>query len=278
MTAHPHFERLALFASEDLKATERARTAAHVSSCADCSAAVKWVRDARAALRAAESPRAPAHVGSRVQARLESGDVVLLPRAEPLEARTSDHRARSRWIAAAALLLTAGALSAAIPGSPVRQWLEASISELLAPAPGTAPEPASTPDVTDAANERAHIALRVGAAAGVVTIDIEGPDPGLELRVRTADTHELELQASGAAAGARFSSGGGRLTIRRPGPGTVALVVPRQLPSAELRVDGRPYVVVNRGELRVLAPLADTAGSEIILRLRSAGEVTPRTR
>ncbi|MGH7555816.1 MAG: hypothetical protein ACREMQ_22675, partial [Longimicrobiales bacterium] len=119
-----------------------------------------------------------------------------------------------------------------------------------------------------AASEESVTTLIVPAENDAVGVDIETPAAGLEVRVRVIDARELEVQASGAAASARFRSGSGRLTITQPGAGRIVLVVPRAVGHVTVRVDGASYFVKDGDQLRVLAPSADTVGSEIVLRLR----------
>jgi hypothetical protein len=265
MRLHPEVERLARFASDELAMAERTRTAKHMARCTDCRATLAWVSGVRETLREANGPHAPSGAWARIEARLAEGEVVLLPSLEPTTP-TVVRSARFRVAAAALLLIFAGAVAALVPGSPLRRWLERPTTRDAAPlveptAPSdTAPPPASDEPVTT---------LIVPAENGTVGVDIETPAAGLEVRVRIIDANEMEIQAMGAAASARFRSGSGRLTIAQPGAGRIVVVVPRGVPHVTVRVDGTSYLVKDRDQLRVLAPLADTVGSEIVLRLRS---------
>jgi hypothetical protein len=108
--------------------------------------------------------------------------------------------------------------------------------------------------------------MLVSALAGEATIEIVTPDPGLELRVRLTDEAELELRATGAAAGATFRSGEGRMTIMRPGAGQILLLLPRRAERIAITVDDATYLIKERDGLRIFAPVVDTAGTEFILR------------
>lgn len=201
---------------------------------------------------------------------------MVLPTAEP-DVRVSRAPARMRWIAAAAaLLVSCVALSAALPGSPVREWLGATIGALMSPVSES--ESAPAPGNAASPSEPASVGVTVSAADGAVIVDIEAPDPALELRVSTAETHAVRVDASGAAAAARFRSAAGRLTIVGPGAGVIALVIPRDVQHATLRIDGLPYLVKDRTALHVLASFADTSGHEITLRLGSPAEPAGRIR
>lgn len=263
MIFHPRFERLARFATRDGAADDLGRTAAHISTCTRCRERVGWVRDARTVLRAADGPTAPAGAWERIQSRIEAGDVVLLPGADAPRSDVRRRGRRSRRIAvAASLVLAAGAAAAVAPG-PVRQWLERSIAAIAAIA---TPERGGPESDDVAATDRVRrTTLVVPAANGGVTVDISEPDPALEVRIRASDAPELEVEASGDAAAARFHSGTGRLSISEAGAGVLVVRLPRGLDRATVGVDGQPYVIKRGDELRVLAPLADTAGSEIVL-------------
>lgn len=220
----------------------------------------------RTVLRATGLRRAPFGAWDRIQARIEGGDVVLLADVEPAEDAAEAHPVRGRWVVAAVVLLVvAVALSAAIPGSPLRRWLEGNTPVRDTTTPD---EPAAVPS-GDSVVEAGVLqtTLIVAAIDGSVSIEIERADPALDLRVRTTDASQTEVRVSGMAATARFRSGPGRLTIAQPGAGAILLLLPRGVERITLRVDGTPYLVKDGERLRVLAPLADTAGSEIILRV-----------
>jgi hypothetical protein len=233
-----------------------------MTRCDDCRATLAWVRETRVALRDSNGLAAPSAWAS-IEARLIAGDAVLLPSADA-PARASQQRSGLKVAAGVLLLVCAGAVSAVVPGSPVRAW----IASLTSAMSGPRVAPVVPPDSTRGAAAETVTTLIVPAVNGAVRVDIEAPDAGLELRVRVSETSELEVQASGAAAAARFRSGSGRLTIAQPGAGRIVLVLPRSVGLVTVRVDGTSYLVKERDQLRVLAPLADTAGSEIILRLR----------
>lgn len=259
---HPRFTRLVSFPTGEVAAAGRSRTAAHVSSCPGCRETVTWMRDARAALRTADGPGVPAGAWERIQACLEAGDVVLLPGAD---VRTRDARRRGvpgrRIAIAASLVLAAGAAAAVAPWPSVREWIERTIVA----ATGSEPAAPQSHDAGAAGEER-RTTLIVPAANGGVTVDIDGAGPGLEVRIRTGDIPELEVEASGGAAVARFQSGSGRLSITDAGAGVIVLRLPDALDRATIGVDGTPYVTKRGDELRVLAPFADTVDSEIVLR------------
>ncbi|HEV2735259.1 MAG TPA: hypothetical protein VGV85_10510, partial [Longimicrobiaceae bacterium] len=92
--------------------------------------------------------------------------------------------------------------------------------------------------------------------------------PDVRIRVRPGGGAQLAVRATGAASTAVFRTGPGRVAIVEPGPGEVRIDLPRAVRTATLEVDGRPYLRKQDGQIRVLAPDADTAGSELVLRVR----------
>jgi hypothetical protein len=213
------------------------------------------------AVEATAAP-APADAWERIQARLRNGEEVLLPVAAAVNER---RRFQSSARVAAVLLLAAGiGGAAALPASPVRQWL----SQLF---PGGSTEPAAgavaPPAAADAtaADIAARTTLIVDPLNGGVVITFVQPSPGVHIRVRLDDASGVEVLARGAAAAAQFRSARGQLTITAAAGGDVLLTIPHQLTRLSVIVDGQPYLSRLNGRIQILAPAADTAGAEIII-------------
>jgi hypothetical protein len=103
-----------------------------------------------------------------------------------------------------------------------------------------------------------------------VTIVLEQPAAGVRLRVRVSDSGPVEVRASAGTANAQFRSGSGRLTISSAAAGELTLTIPQALRRARIEVDGSLYLSKERGQLLILAPVADTIGSEIVLPITRA--------
>lgn len=261
MILHPRLDRLRAFADGELGPRTRRRTAAHLARCTRCRETVAWVRSVKAAVRPATDLPAPEGAWDRIADRVRAGGVMLLPVDGPTPAPV---RPRIPVLRAAALVIgLAGAASAMVPGSPVRVWIENALS-------GAGPEepPATVPDTSSSeptTEETPEAVLLVPLAEGPLVISVEDVAPGLGIRVRLADTDEVEVRASGDVAAARFRTGPGRLAVAGGAAGDVAFTLPRAAGRITIEVAGSPYLTAEHGRLSVHAPLAEVTASEIVL-------------
>jgi hypothetical protein len=219
----------------------------------------------REAAVAATALPAPEEAWKRITARACAGEVVLLP----VEARRAVITPDRKAIRAAVMLLAVcGAAAAAVlPASPVRQWLDAAFSgsssaesEPPAPTPGD-----GTPSPPQPLSETW---LMLEPADGGIVVSLDRPQQDVRLLVRFVASGEPEVRATGAAASARFRSATGRLTVSNASGGGIVLTIPRTMSRVRVEVDGEPYLTKENGRIEVLAPAADTAGSEILLQIR----------
>jgi anti-sigma factor RsiW len=272
MMMHPRMQRLQAYAAGELKGDVRRRTAVHLAQCPRCRATVEWMDDVRTTARA-DVPSPPAGAWEKIAARAEAGAAVLLPVEPPESARPSSLSwTRAARVAVVALLL-AGAAAAAMPGSWVRTAVEA-----LIPGLGAGAETAVPAEATEATDATPPVTLIIEPVGGAVVVALERPDSAVRVHVQITDANELEVRARDHAATATFRSSPGRLTILDAGAGAITLVVPRTLPSMRVAVDGRPLLVREHGEVRVLAPTADTIGAEYILPVGGPAMNRPRRR
>jgi hypothetical protein len=161
---------------------------------------------------------------------------------------------------AAVLLLTvAGASAAAIPGSPVREWLGRSLTTV-----GrffAAPEGSQ-----ESADAESDVAPTTGVAVapvdGRVRISLVEPPPGAVVRVRLVADGEAAVWS----AGARYRTGAGWIEVLGPGRGELRIELPRSLRSARIEVNGRAVVLKEGATLRLLSP-ADSSDSELVFRV-----------
>jgi len=255
--AHPTLDRLRAFTAAEAAPSERARLAEHVLGCERCRATTHWIGAVRAGAESVTGVQADASAWDRIERRVAAGEVVLLPvaPARPVGG------ARPGWLRAAAAAIAvfvAAAGVAAIPGTPWNEWIRERIG---ADAPAAAGRSAAPPyDAASAVNE-----LAVPLLAGALDVAIESPGAGLMLRVRLADEDEVGVRATGGAAGAQYRAGTGRLVIEDAAGGEIALTIPRSARLVRVSVDGAPWIEHRAGRLIVLAPEADTVGSDILL-------------
>lgn len=274
---HPSIEQLRDYAAAESLSGRRRQTAAHLAGCSACRGVVGWVREVRGTAAEATALPAPAGAWERISGRLAAGESVLLPLAADRPAMAARRWTRSPTLRAALLVLgLAGVGSAAVPGSPLRAWIARVIPGIAGADLGTggaatvAPQP-STPDPTAGAPTPAATRLLVPLVDGALAVRIERPHPDLRIRVRVGSEPELLVHASGGAAGGRFRTGAGRLTIEEAGPGEVVLGVPAGAGRVSLEVDGQVYLLKEAGRVEVLVPVADTVGSEFIFSPRRGG-------
>lgn len=165
---------------------------------------------------------------------------------------------RSLARAAVLLMAVAGIASATLPGSPVRGW----IGERFG---GAAEVPSSARPPEAPAEPLAGVEIL--PHEGSVRIVLTNAGGGLRVRVRLADAEYVDVRGTGAAAGARFRTAPGRITVDGAGGGEVHIALPRRLRHAVVTVGGRTYLVKEGEQMRVLTAGVDTAGPELVFRV-----------
>lgn len=265
---HPSFRTL-LKAASNGDGAGRERLRSHLGHCTRCQRAVAEIRTLREATRAATNVGRPEGVWEQIIARRQAGEEVILPVPSATAVRSA--ASRSAWrrplegVRAAALVASlAGVAFAAVPGSPLREWLE---EHLFMDSP--AHEHGSSPDGAPASAPVSG--LSVHPVGGRVRIELSSPHPDLSLRVQLVGTGAVEVTATGGAASAQFNSGAGRLRISDAGAGPLAVDIPPELRSVMIVVDGTTYLEKIGDEIRVRAPHADTSGTTFVLRMGLAG-------
>lgn len=135
--------------------------------------------------------------------------------------------------AAALVLLLAAGASAAVPGSPIRSWLDSAFAD----GEGARPAVAATATVAD------EVGVRVAPADGrlVVVLSATASDDLLEIRLVDTDRGGVF-----AGMGTRFQSGEGRIEADATS-GAVRVEIPRSARVATVRVGGVVYFE-KRGE------------------------------
>lgn len=251
MTDHPEDGTLLARLDGELAPREREAVRRHLGGCERCR-------------RRLEALKGAARTFSRAVSLVDRPP----PRAEPPaagrgapagRARRGPRRSRwlrSAWLKAAVLLLTVVGVAAAVPGSPVRGWIERSLRGLGLAGPDQA-APVARED-SGGRRPAAASGVSVPLRDGHVLIRLGDAPAGTEVRVRLVGGTEASVRATGG----RYRTAPGRLELQAPSAGPVAVDVPRSA-TARLEVDGRPVLVKESDGLRVLTPSADTAGSEI---------------
>lgn len=225
----------------------------HLAGCTECGAALASLRADRERLAVA---------------------LPALDREPPTELahRRIEHRRRSerrlprplRW-AAVLVVGTATGLAAAVPGSPVREWVTSAWQDPPA-AIETATQADDAPSATPASRSPAGVA--VVPQAGRMRVSFTGAARGLRIRLRVHQGDELEVLTEGGAGQARFRTTSERIEVLDAGSGEAAIAIPRALPEFTLEVNGRAFMVKRGDDLRFPGPPADTDGPEIMFEVR----------
>lgn len=239
---------------DELEPEARAEVMDHLTVCQACAVELDTLRGA-------------AELFSRAVQALDD------PAADAVLRRRLQGRARFAWslgsLARAAVLVLgfAAVASAALPGSPVRGWAVAAwgrAAELF----GRGGSAAAQERVQEPVTKAPPAGVSILPAAGRVRIVLTGPAPESRIHVQLVDEPRAAVQATGGAATARFRIGAGRIEVVGGGAGDVHIEVPRGARDVQVEVDGKPYVVKQGTDLRVLAPVVDSAGPEVILRAK----------
>jgi hypothetical protein len=225
---------------------ERPAAEAHLAACGECAAAARELRA----------------VNERAAALLARGDVPAPVAQAQMSLRARRARqthwgdARRALLRAAVLVLgLASVAAAAVPGSPVRAWIEETVlpakKETLPPGAGRAPVPPPRAE----APAPAPTGVSIRPDAGAVRVVLTGASPRLRVTARLVDGDHAGVLARGrAASGARFRTAPGRIEVVDAGAGEIEVEIPRAARSATVEVNGRVLVAKDGDSLRVLAP------------------------
>lgn len=151
------------------------------------------------------------------------------------------------WKAAVLVLTVGAAASAAVPGSPVREWIAESTRRVAGAITGDERPARSAPETPPPAG------VSIGAE-GPTEISITDPAAGLRLRVRTSD----DTLVSVAGRGARYRAGDDGIDVTGPEGPELRIDLPSSLP-VRVAVEGTLLLEQGAdGRLTVTAPAADT--------------------
>lgn len=249
-----HVERDRLLARLDGELPDRtaSRVDRHLDGCPRCRARLDRLRERSdrlsGALRTLDVP-APDRDPRRIRQRAE----------EDREPAGSTSGALLK--AAVLLLAVATAAGAAVPGSPVRDWIVDSVESLLgerAAAPAATQQEAATPEDSD----RQAVSIPV---SGRAVVTLRGVAPGLRLRVRIVEDPVLSVTGSVD----RFETGDGSVEAVGAAGDDLLVEIPRGVTSGRISADGRLLLEIAEGRIRVHAPVADTTDDGLSLPLGS---------
>ncbi len=254
---------LQAYLDAELLRDEAAVVSEHVMVCTDCRTRLGELRmageDFRQALGELDAqfdrtaPATPMPLHQR-RARAASARHVALGRAALMRA-------------AVLLLAVAGAATAIVPGSPLRQLIERLSSEPAEPVMVEMP----TPPVEQAEAPAPGIAsVTVAPVDGRVAVSVRRFAAGSIIRVRFGSGFEVRATLVNGPGGARFSVGSGSLFVVGTGSSTIdeiLIELPRGLNSATVDVDGKRILVASPDGLRRPGDPSGIPEDEVVLRV-----------
>lgn len=253
---HPDDGMLQALLDGELEPDARAAAERHLASCPACA-------DAAAELRAARDRLRFALRGADVAAAVEPARAEVRRRAAAAGAGREMRRALVR---AALLVLGVGGIAyATVPDGPVRAWLAGEGETTTAHEPPPPLEREAAPVVEAAPAAVSGISIR--PEEGRVRVVLSASAAALRVHTRVGEGELAEVQATGAAADARFRTGPGRIEVVGAGPGEVQVTLPRAAHTAVVEVDGRVRVLRQGDRTRVMGPVEQDDSSGVIFRV-----------
>lgn len=236
----------------------------HLAGCEACTDTLGELRaredEVAEALSALDEPWDVERARARVRERVTHRSAAAAG-APSLMRRRSRAAAWSLSRAAGILLVTAAAVSA-LPGSPVRGWLERTL--------GSSAEPVSAPvaeDVDVRASAPAEApessGVRLSVPAGALSVVLQEASSGAEIRVLMVPGTQVAVFAP---AGSRFTSATGRVEARLA-PGEVRIELPLGVDPVSLEVAGRTYLRSTGAGLEVRGPVVSRTADTIVFRV-----------
>lgn len=249
---------LQALADGELEAADTRRVEGHLTGCLVCRREMEELLEASRALREA----------LRLLDRTPAGDAAPARAGAPAARRTAvgGWRALPRAAVVVLGLGLAAAASAAVPGSPVRAWMESLLQGGAAGGAVTAPQAEQPTVAAEQAPVEAGVSITLGG--GALRVVVADAAPGLVVRAVLTDGERAGVYASGAASDARFTTGAGMISISGPSGGTLRVEIPRGSGPASVEVNGEVRVTKEGDLLRVPAGAAAVSGEAITYTVR----------
>lgn len=237
----------------ELPAEADERVARHLDACADCRAGADVLRELEVTTRRAL-------LGLNGRPDVERARWEVRRRWAAGRSRRVRHRTAA---AAAVLVLFAGGVAAALPGSPVREWIAGFVSD---------PDVLPVPALEETAGPDAGVDVALGAD-GTAEVNLLAARAGLGVEVVAAEVAVVEVRAP---EGARFLSAPGRGSVEVDlsgigSGGEVRIVVPAVAREVAVRAEGRVLVRWTAGTFEVDEGISSEADAERV-RLRVPGQ------
>ena len=257
---HPSDGELLAWIDGELEPASVTRVEDHVGVCAVCRPRSDVLRRESEALS-----RALVVLDEELSGRSDPGPLPLRAaggaRRHPIR-KTGWSLAR----AAGLVLVAAGAAAALVPGSPVRDWIDALVAEPVREA--LVPGDDVTPDATPGSERIAGSAgISVVSEAGTVVVKLRDLGHESNVHVRLTDGGRAAVRVEGAAESPRFVTGPGLLEAIGVQKGDIWVELPRSAGEAVVLVDGEVAVRVRDGQLSVFRPMLDSLRGEVVFRI-----------
>ncbi len=243
--------RLMAYADGELPDVDSDQVGAHLQACLSCRGELSRLASLASDFSAAVALVQPAPRGS-IYAPAET--------RRPPE-WTTVRRALPR--AAVFLVGVAAAAAAAVPGSPVRGWLE----DALAPAPpATTAAPAPAPAAVSAAALEAGVSVE--PLDGSVRVAVRGATGDVVVHAEIVDGPRAGVYALGSAASARFGTGPGSIEVSDVSGGELRVELPRAALRATVTVNGEEYLTKEADQLRLAVPAAGRTATAVTFHVK----------
>lgn len=258
--SHATESQLLAYHDGEIDGSAAADLAGHLAVCARCTEELAGLRRlsdrSQAALSELDVPAPMLRTRAAIAAARRA------PAGAPLLQRVG---ARSLAKAAVLLLVLAGAISALIPGSPLRLVLETAIARLSEPVPQEGPI-APQPPAAEAPGALVNT-IYVYPADGRVRVIVHAPVE-LDVVARLAEEAEtVAVVTSSPDPEVRFRSATGRVEVSGLTQGTLEVAIPMDLQSATLEIGGQVHVYKDGDELRLSGPAGTGRGEEVRFRI-----------
>jgi hypothetical protein len=232
---------LQAYLDNEVPGDARAAVDAHVAGCAACAARLHELGELaqmfRSALSIADVTPIPAAALAELRVRAHT----------PAWSRFSSTRALAR---AASIVVGLSAVAvAAVPGSPLNDWLRQVWQSVAAKeaAPASAPAPVVSESAEPSAN-----AMYFAPVDGKVRVALQSLANGATVEVHLIDSDRAMVESTNA----RLRTSPGRAEIVG-GTGVVKIYIPRTARDATVEVDGKLFVTRVGDEFKLVSPKAE---------------------
>lgn len=271
--SHPSEARLVAYVDGELVPDERAAVSGHLEECGACRRTLSDLRRASSLFsEAAVVLEPPDSDVTAAETRRRAADRSPAERQRTGgvsgDSGSGTSLRWSRWSTAtriAASIVVLLGTAAALPGSPIRSWIDRSVQQVEALLGGGEDGPAAVepeeprPD-RPAARDRSGVA--VSASNGSILVTLGDVPRSTSVHVRLV----AGQQAGVWNAGGEYRTAPGRIEVTAPASDSLLVEIPRLVSRVELEVNDRLVAVGRDGELDVRIPDAEVRDGEFSFR------------